>query len=403
MRQTTWAAVALAVFGAGFAVIRAVPASTAAPAGGSNDVVSRASDSEAEVSASLASAPDGSLAVAWIADGGGRDGSGRYVGVRVSEPNAGKLGPLLRVETRGQNVSHDSIVALPGNDFELVWQGGDSVYAAHISRGGAGAPVLVANHASEPRATSTHNGTVLVSFTYVEEPEKKRKFGLATSHDGAKFWFRFVGDAAEGAMSDVCGDDDIALVTDVAPARGVVVHRAELAGQAPIETSTVSTIGEHVARAAAPCFVSRDESFVVYGETERPQDPTDSRIAEALVFVRSRDGARNFVTRAAHRTPAHMLLPTLLRREAAFTLLAVMGSGAGDAHASASVIVLGADGRSQNGLTRTAVAPMTMAATPDAAGWIGDSLGLTFAAGVTWAAVPDNGGGEAHVALVRVL
>src|SRR5690242_8255294 len=91
MRQTTWAAVALAVFGAGFAVIRAVPAGTAAPAGGSNDVVSRSSDSETEVSASLASAADGSLAVAWIADGGGRDGSGRYVGVRVSEPNAGKL------------------------------------------------------------------------------------------------------------------------------------------------------------------------------------------------------------------------------------------------------------------------------------------------------------------------
>jgi hypothetical protein len=407
MRQTTWAAVAIAIFGAGAGVLHALPSTSAASSApstaiASNDVVSRAGDSESEVSASLASAADGSLAVAWIADSGGRDGGGRYVGVRVSEPNAGKLGPLRKITTPGERVSDDSVVALSGGDFLVTWAAGKSVYSARVSRDGVSAPVLVASSASHPRAAVTPGGTVLVSFAFDEGA--KKGLALAVSHDGKTFARRDVGPSPdEGELSAVCGDDQTALVVAAVEPRGVVVHRVALESDSPADTSTVSTIGEHVARQAPSCFVSPQEAFVVYGQTERPQDPGDSRIAETLVFVRSRDGARNFVTRAAHRTPSHLLLPTIVHREGAFTLLAVMGSGAGDAHASASVIVLGADGRSQTGLTRTVVAPMTMVAAPDAAGWLGDSLGLAIAGGVTWAAVPDNGGGEAHVALVRVL
>ena len=84
-------------------------------------------------------------------------------------------------------------------------------------------------------------------------------------------------------------------------------------------------------------------------------------------------------------------------------MLGVMGSGANDAHASASVIVLGADGRSQNGLTRTVIAPVTMSTSHDAAGFMGDSLGLADVSGVTWTAVVDNASGESHVALASVL
>ena len=193
-------------------------------------------------------------------------------------------------------------------------------------------------------------------------------------------------------------------MTEVEPGRGVRVHRTGFETQAPADTSTVSTIAEHVARQRAACFVSADEAFVVYGVTEHPQNEMESRVAESLEFVRSRDGGRNFQTRAVHRTPSHLILPAIIHHESTFTLLAVMGSGAGDAHASASVIVLGADGRTQNGLTRTVVAPMTMVVSPDEAGWMGDSLGLVETKGVTWAAVPENGGGsESHVTLVRVL
>ena len=63
----------------------------------------------------------------------------------------------------------------------------------------------------------------------------------------------------------------------------------------------------------------------------------------------------------------------------------------------------GADGRTQSGLTRTVIAPLTMVLTHDVAGFMGDSLGLADSQGVTWAAVVDNAAGEAHVALVRVL
>jgi hypothetical protein len=80
----------------------------------------------------------------------------------------------------------------------------------------------------------------------------------------------------------------------------------------------------------------------------------------------------------------------------------VLGGAIGDAHASASVIVLSADGRSQNGLTRTAVSPVTLVVSPEAGGAMGDSLGLVEVSGAPWAAVADNASGESHVALVRV-
>lgn len=401
MHKTTWAAVAALVFGGGAAALHALPEAPPAPANaGAHDVVSRAGDSEAEVSPSLAAAKDGTLAVAWIADTGGNDGGGRYVGVRVSEPNAGALGPLRRVAATGARVSDDSLVALASGDFLLTWLAEGKVYSARVSRGGVAAPVVVASGASHPRSAVTPNGTVLVSFAF--EEGAKKGLALAVSHDGNTFTRRDL-PTTTGELPAVCGDDRIALVTDIEDPRGVVVHRAPLDADGPIETSQVSSIGEHVAHASPQCFVAAEEAFVVYGLTEHPGSEIERRVADSLEFARSRDGARNFVSRAAHRTPSHFVHPTMLHHDGAFTLLAVMGSGVGDAHASASVIVLGADGRSQTGLTRTVVAPMTMVVTPDAAGYMGEALGLVQVSGVTWAAVPDNGSGESHVVLERVL
>ena len=55
-----------------------------------------------------------------------------------------------------------------------------------------------------------------------------------------------------------------------------------------------------------------------------------------------------------------------------------------------------ARGRIQQPL-RTIVRPR------DAAGFMGDSLGLADVSGVTWTAVVDNASGESHVALASVL
>jgi hypothetical protein len=96
------------------------------------------------------------------------------------------------------------------------------------------------------------------------------------------------------------------------------------------------------------------------------------------------------------------LHPTLLHDDASFTLLGVMGGGAGDAHASVSVLTLSADGRMQNGLTRTVVSPVTLVASPEGAGYMGESLGVAQADGILWAAATDNASGECHVALVQV-
>jgi hypothetical protein len=49
------------------------------------------------------------------------------------------------------------------------------------------------------------------------------------------------------------------------------------------------------------------------------------------------------------------------------------------------------------------MSPVTMVVNQDAAGYMGDTLGLALVGGVTWAAVVDNASGESHVALVRVL
>ena len=402
--MTTWAGVAVLAFGAGAAALRAVPneAKPVLATPPPYEIVSRARDSELEVSPSLAAARDGTLAVAWIAESGGRDGGGRWIGVRVSAPNAGKLGPTMRVATRGETVADASLAPLAGGDFLLAWEAGKNVYATRVSRAAVAEPVLVAERAAHPRAASTPNGTALVSFDF--EETGKRKLALAVSHDGKTFPFRIVAPSGDGTFAAPCGDDHVALVAEVDPARGVLVHREPLDEPQPeIATSTVSTLGEHVARERPSCFVSDQEAFVVYGVTDRPQNDAESRVAESLEFVRSRDGGRNFLTRAAHRTPSHLVLPTILHQDGAFTLLAVMGSGVGDAHASASVLVLGADGRTQSGLTRTVVSPMTMTASEQAPGWMGDSLGLAEAAGAIWAAVPDNGAGESHVALVRLL
>jgi hypothetical protein len=320
------------------------------------------------------------------------------VGVRVSEPNAGKLGPLVRVTAPG--VSEATIVPLGADAFLLTWVAGGNVYAARISRGGWGAPVQVATSASRARAATTPNGTVLVAFAYDEGG--KKGLALATSHDGATFARREISsDVADDVT--VCGDDHVAIVTTRDDKRGVSAHEVSVDPEGPVSTSVVSSIGEHVARATPACFVNGQEAFVAYGLTEKPQDPVEGVIVDSLVFAHSKDGGKNFLTRAQHRPSSRVLNPTILHGPTSFTVLGVMGSGPNDAHASASVIVLSADGRSQNGLTRTVIAPVTMVVARDTAGWMGDSLGLVDSSGVTWTAVVDNASGESHVALVHVL
>jgi hypothetical protein len=173
--------------------------------------------------------------------------------------------------------------------------------------------------------------------------------------------------------------------------------------EGPIQTTDVSSPSEHVARDAPTCFIAGQEAFVVYGVAEKAREDAEVAIADSLIFARSRDSGHTFWSRVTYRPSSRLLHPAFLHAAGSFTMLAVMGGGIGDAHASASVIMLNADGRSQNGLTRTALAPLTLVASRDAAGYMGDTLGLAVVGGVTWAAVVDNASGESHVALVHVL
>ncbi len=399
-RKGTWALIGAAVFAAGAAVVRLTarePVVTLANAP-PHDVVSRAIDSEMEVSPTLAAQRDGSLAVAWIATSGGREADTRYVGVRVSEPNAGKLGPLIRLPH--DRPSDPSIVPLGSDGFLLAYLVNHEVYASRISRSGATAPVVVAKGASHPRLATTPSGAVLLA--YEKTMAAGASIALATSLDGVTFTEHDV--ASQGAdLLAVCGDDHVALVTAIDAKRTVSAHELPLDPAGPVSTSVVSGIGEHVAGTLPACFLSGPDAFVVYALTDKPQDPDESAIADALVFTRSKDGGKNFLQRVPYRPPTRVLHPTLTHQNNTFTLLGVMGSTVGDAHASASVIVLSADGRSQNGLTRTVIAPLTMTVAETAPGWMGDSLGLVDASGVTWTAVVDNASGESHVALVHVL
>jgi hypothetical protein len=398
LRKGTWVAIAAGVFAGGAALVHmlAVEPRIAVANPPTHEVISRAIDSEMEVSPSLAAQKDGSLAVAWIAQTGGREGAGRYVGVRVSEPGAGKLGALFRVSGPSGEVSHATVVPY-GGEFALVFASGDSVYSAHVSRGGVSAPELVAAGKAPRAAASGANLYVALSDA--------KGIALATSRDGKTFAKKDLGGEADshaGTFLGVCGDEHTAIVVASGDKR-VSSWAVPVDPEGPPSNSDVSAIGEHLARTSPACFVTGEDAFVVYALTDKPQDQTENAITDALVFVHSRDGGKNFLMRVPHRPSSRVYAPTLSRGQGTFTLLGVMGSGANDAHASASVIVLGTDGRSQNGLTRTVIAPVTMATSPDAAGFMGDSFGLADVGGATWTAVVDNASGESHVALASVL
>jgi len=395
LRKGTWVAIAAGVFAGGAAIVHmtATEPRIAVANPPTHEVISRAIDSEMEVSPSLAAQKDGSLAIAWIAQTGGREGAGRYVGVRVSEPKAGKLGPLFRVQGPSGVVSHATVVPY-GADFVLVFASGDNVYSAHITREGASAPELVAAGAKAPRASAS--GANL----YVAMSDAKG-VALATSRDGKTFAKHDLG-ADPTSFVAVCGDEHTALVVANGEKR-VTTWAMSIDPEGPPTSSDVSVISEHLAHTSPACFITGEDAFVVYALSDKPQDQNENTIADSLVFVRSKDGGKNFLTRAPHRPSSRIYAPAIARGQGSFTVLGVMGSGPNDAHASASVIVLGADGRSQNGLTRTVIAPVTMATSPDAAGFMGDSLGLADVGGATWTAVVDNASGESHVALASVL
>ncbi len=405
LRKGTWTGVAVAVFAAGVVVVRVVPGEprTALAEPPTHEVVSRAADSEIEVSPSLASQRDGTLAVAWIATAGGRDGVGRYVGARVSEPGAGKLGALLRL--RGDLPVSDVTVVPVGDAFAVVWRGGDNVYSARIARGEtAGEPKKIATGTSPStrvRAAVAPNGNVVVAIS------SNDKLRFATSRDATAFVLRDAGDAIGDHPLAACADNHIALAAWVDESRGVHAERLPLDPEGPATRINVSNVGEHAAIAAPSCFIADEEAFVVYGVTDKAQaDDAENALASSLVFAHSKDAGHNFLIHTPYRPPTRMMLPTLLHDASSFTLLGVMGSGLGDAHASASVILLGADGRMQNGLTQTIIAPVTMNVARDAAGYMGESLGLATVpvAGqtTTWTAVVDNQAGESHVALVAM-
>jgi hypothetical protein len=395
LRKGTWVAIGAAAFVGGAAIVHTASGEprivVANPP--THEVVSRAIDSEMEIAPSLAAQKDGSLAVAWIAQTGGREGAGRYVGVRVSEPKAGKLGPLVRVGGPSGVVSHATVVAY-GDEFALVFASGENVYCAHVSRSGVSAPELVAAGAKSPHARAS-GANLYVAFS------DGKGVALATSRDGKTFAKHELGGDPASLLA-VCGDEHTALVAANGEKR-VSTWAVSVDPEGPPSSSDVSSIGEHLARTLPACFVTGEDAFVVYALTDKPQDANENVIADSLVFVRSKDGGKNFFTRATHRPPSRVYDPTIARGQGSFTLLGVMGSGPNDAHASASVIVLGADGRSQSGLTRTVIAPVTMATSPEAAGFMGDSLGLADVGGATWTAVVDNTSGESHVALASVL
>lgn len=398
LRKGTWAGVAVACFAMGALVVRAFAgeprAVLAEPP--THEIVSRAADSETEVSPALAALKDGTLAVAWIAMGGGRDGVGRYVGVRVSPVGGGKLGPLMRL--RGEPnapIADASIVPASGGGFIVVWRAGYNVYDARISREGVGEPKAIAL-GTRARAAVSSNGTIVVAIASHD------KLTLATSPDGDAFALRDAGGAIGDGPLGVCADDHLALVAWVDDARGIHASRVLLDAHGSATRLNVSNVGEHAAVTAPSCFVAAQDAFVVYGLTDKPQDDAENSLSSSLVFAHSKDGAENFLIHTPYRPPMRLMHPTLLHDASSFTLLAVMGSGLGDAHASASVILLGADGRMQNGLTQTIIAPVTMSVARDAAGYTGDSLGLAVAASTTWTAVADNQAGESHVALVAM-
>ncbi|HEX4515109.1 MAG TPA: hypothetical protein VH054_16295, partial [Polyangiaceae bacterium] len=293
LRKGTWVAIGAAAFVGGAAIVHTASGEprivVANPP--THEVVSRAIDSEMEIAPSLAAQKDGSLAVAWIAQTGGREGAGRYVGVRVSEPKAGKLGPLVRVGGPSGVVSHATIVAY-GEEFALVFASGENVYCAHVSRSGVSAPELVAVGAKSPHARAS-GANLYVAFS------DGKGVALATSRDGKTFAKHELGGDPASLLA-VCGDEHTALVAANGEKR-VSTWAVSVDPEGPPSSSDVSSIGEHLARTLPACFVTGEDAFVVYALTDKPQDANENVIADSLVFVRSKDGGKNFFTRATHR------------------------------------------------------------------------------------------------------
>jgi hypothetical protein len=397
-RGGTWLLVAIVALAVGAALVRfALPSfGRVVIADGTHEIISRAPDSEIEVSSAMAASSDGSLGIAWVAMRGGNNDDGHYIGVRVSAPHAGPLGPLLRLRS-AEHVASPTVAPLGSDErtFVVAWLAGTDVYAASVTQSGASASVRVLGNAHGPPRAALIGPTVYIVAA------GEHGATLSATQDGATFAPRELPDV-DGRLVSVCGDEHRVVVTWLSSKRAAMAAEIPNPPDAPVVTTAASLTSEHVARDAPTCFIADQEVIVAYGITDKATDEVDSALVESLVFARSKDHVHTFYARAPYHPPAHLLHPALLHGPSSFTVVSVLGGGVGDSHASASMLVLNADGRSQNGITRTVVSPVTLITSPEAAGYTGESLGVVEERGVTRVAVPDNASGESHIALVQV-
>ncbi len=387
-----------------------------------NGVVSRAPDAQVAVEPAIAGAQDGHVAVTWMALPGGRDGArAAYLGLRTSADSGKTWSDMRRVRSPGDRAAADpSLVAVKGGGFVLVWlgvpgaggtdpkgeldAGGEQVYLARIDPGGGvGAPEPLATPGrtyEHPCAVALPDGRVAVAYAFAGSQGSGVE--IATVAQAQAPTRKVLATKAAADYPGLCADASGAVMLVFRDAtRGIVAAPDALGAAKPLEAAA-SLPAERVARGRPQCWVSGHEAWVTYatGDVTSPKETTS--LVDTLEVARSIDGGRAFRKRAGFRPGPRMMLPTVLRDDGGFLLVAVTGSGRNDAHAQVSAIHLAADGSSQKGLTETVLSPVEMVVRAAQPGFMGDYVGVARVGKSALAALVDNHEGPPRVTVVPV-
>jgi hypothetical protein len=374
----------------------------------------------------LAVAPDGTIAIAWIAIVRGAPGS--WIAYRFSKDGGATFSSIGRLSLPTGLAGSDPAVAVDaagnfylaalGVHFTGTGQAADytRVFVAKAASGGTafGAPVEVSNPSptflyDHPKILVTASGTIVVSFAQFTSMMATTNGGLAaTSRDGQTWRIGTIVDAASVQMANLfwlCEGAGIlyAAYLEATPTDAHIALRSSTdQGVTWSPASGIVSLASEIPAGLDPtCVASGNDVWVAYATNTSPAtDPTtllDS--AQTIRVAHSADrGSTVGATRMdALDTAAGMLglLPVLVREPGGALDVAYLGGNSeGDATGSMRYArTAGARFGASVGVDR----PLFFTMKRNTVTWLGDYLGAVVSGGKLLLAYPMNAGGATHI------
>jgi hypothetical protein len=430
VRTTTWVLVSGALSAAGGCEEDASPVGLAAGGSGAggggggpaSGILSRSPFSASETDPRLVAAPDGkTLLIAWT---GRRDDGPSHVGYVWSKDGGASWSSPERIQTEDRVYLAPDAVAGNTGVFRVAFlaharngRGASILVATADGATAFGAPVPVTDETAvgfygRPRIDLTNSGRMLVAYT--ELAGGAHRLVVATSVGGVR-WERNVLDGTQGVEHPF----PCAATSTPRGRSYLAVRRGEqvLLGRSLDSGTSWDFIGASAdgEEAGGPpsCVAAGEHVWVSYGLES-------SNGLGALRVAHSGDKGESIDARSTVHDPSlgpSFAVHQLAREPRTDThLVYYEGAGPGDEAASVRRVRLplaellgaggaggfggaGGGGAPPAGLPSVAVhEPVTLQLRTDSARFIGESVGVAFAAGALHVAYVDNDDGAAHVA-----